>query len=238
MLQSTSRNSQATDCHQSSRTTNNISSSIVDTSQPEYEVKATHFNKSQHQPLAQEAGTKKCLKRKEPDYYSDEGWVPRFIDPGDENIKEGENDCEDIVRYAGPVVYPKPFMPANEFYWLLGVDSRDLNGEAFAQNVIIQGEIKAKTQMAYAAVTSLKGTLHLHFLQSQPRLPLKCKQEILNSLHENLCFLQEILEKSEIAYNNSATKDLEAEMRDVAFKAEERIEMELSNLAYTFSQAV
>ncbi|XP_031091138.1 putative late blight resistance protein homolog R1A-10 [Ipomoea triloba] len=84
--------------------------------------------------------------------------------------------------------------------------------------------------MAYAAVTSLKGTLHLHFLQSQPRLPLKCKQEILNSLHENLCFLQEILEKSEIAYNNSAIKDLEAEMRDVAFKAEERIEMELSNI--------
>nr|GMD93397.1 putative late blight resistance protein homolog R1B-16 isoform X1 [Ipomoea batatas] len=148
MLQSTSRNSQATDCHQSSRTTNNISSSIVDTSQPEYGVKATHFNKSQHQPLAQEAGTKKCLKRKEPDYYSDEGWVRRFIDPGDENIKEGENDCEDIVRYAGPVVYPKPFMPANEFYWLLGVDSRDLNGEAFAQNVIIQGETKAKVKYA------------------------------------------------------------------------------------------
>nr|GLL39872.1 putative late blight resistance protein homolog R1A-4 [Ipomoea trifida] len=117
-------------------------------SQPEYGVKATHFNKSQHQPLAQEAGTKKCLKRKEPDYYSDECWVRRFIDPGDENIKEGENDCEDIVRYAGPVVYPKPFMPANEFYWLLGVDSRDLNGEAFAQNVIIQGETKAKVKSA------------------------------------------------------------------------------------------
>nr|GLL46970.1 hypothetical protein Itr_chr14CG16980 [Ipomoea trifida] len=114
--------------------------------QPECGVKATHFNKSQHQPLAQEAGTKKCLKRKEPDYYSDEGWVQRFIDPGDENIKEGENDCEDIVRYASPIVYPKPFMPANEFYWLLGVDSRDLNGEAFAENVIIQGETKAKIE--------------------------------------------------------------------------------------------
>nr|GMD93904.1 probable inactive poly [ADP-ribose] polymerase SRO3 [Ipomoea batatas] len=87
-------------------------------SQPECGVKATHFNKSQHQPLAQEAGTKKCLKRKEPDYYSDEG----------------------------PVVYPKPFMPANEFYWLLGVDSRDLNGEAFAENVIIQRETKAKVK--------------------------------------------------------------------------------------------
>ncbi|XP_019164482.1 PREDICTED: putative disease resistance RPP13-like protein 3 [Ipomoea nil] len=84
--------------------------------------------------------------------------------------------------------------------------------------------------MAYAAVTSLKGTLHLHFLQPQPRLPLQHKQEILNSLHENLGFLQEVLEKSEIPYNNSAMKDLEAEMRDVVFKAEERIEMELSNI--------
>nr|GMD36217.1 putative late blight resistance protein homolog R1A-10 isoform X1 [Ipomoea batatas] len=85
--------------------------------------------------------------------------------------------------------------------------------------------------MAYAAVTSLKGTLHLHFLQSQPRLPLQHKQvEILNSLHQNLGFLQEILEKSEIPYNNSAMKDLEAEMRDVALEAEERIEMELSSI--------
>ncbi|XP_019164465.1 PREDICTED: putative disease resistance RPP13-like protein 3 [Ipomoea nil] len=84
--------------------------------------------------------------------------------------------------------------------------------------------------MAYAAVTSLKGTLHLHFLQPQPRLPLQHNQEILNSLHENLGFFQEVLEKSEIAYNNSAMKDLEAEMRDVTFKAEERIEMELTTI--------
>ncbi|XP_031092229.1 putative late blight resistance protein homolog R1A-4 isoform X2 [Ipomoea triloba] len=84
--------------------------------------------------------------------------------------------------------------------------------------------------MAYAAVTSLKGTLHLHFLQSQPRFPLQHNQQILISLHQNLGFLQEVLEKSEIAYNNSAMKDLEAEMRDVAFEAEERIEMELSSI--------
>ncbi|XP_031091541.1 putative late blight resistance protein homolog R1B-16 [Ipomoea triloba] len=84
--------------------------------------------------------------------------------------------------------------------------------------------------MAYAAVTSLKGTLYLHFLQSQPRLSLQVKQEIVNSLHENLGFLLEILEKSEIAYNNSAMKDLEAEMRDVAFEAEARIEMELRSI--------
>nr|GLL39875.1 putative late blight resistance protein homolog R1B-13 [Ipomoea trifida] len=113
---------------------------------------------------------------------------------------------------------------------LLGVIEPTKNFTAMKFCSMASWTIKSITQMAYAAVTSLKGTLHLHFLQSQPRLPLKCKQEILNSLHENLCFLQEILEKSEIAYNNSATKDLEAEMRDVAFKAEERIEMELSNL--------
>ncbi|XP_031091537.1 putative late blight resistance protein homolog R1A-10 [Ipomoea triloba] len=87
-----------------------------------------------------------------------------------------------------------------------------------------------QTQMAYAAVTSLKGTLYLHFLQSQPCFPLKDNQEIVNSLYENLGFLQKIPEKSEIAYNNSALKDLEAEMRDVAFEAEEMIEMELSNI--------
>nr|GME03673.1 putative late blight resistance protein homolog R1A-4 [Ipomoea batatas] len=85
--------------------------------------------------------------------------------------------------------------------------------------------------MAYAAVTSLKGTLHLHFLQSQPRFPLQHKQEIVNSLHENLGFLQEILEKTEIsAYDNSVMKDLQAQIRDVAFKAEEKIEMELTTI--------
>ncbi|XP_019179200.1 PREDICTED: putative late blight resistance protein homolog R1A-4 [Ipomoea nil] len=85
--------------------------------------------------------------------------------------------------------------------------------------------------MAYAAVTSLMETLSLHFLQSQPRLPLQYKQQIV-SLHENLGFLKEVLEKSEIAYgyDNSAMKDLEAQMRDVAFKAEERIEMELTTI--------
>nr|GLL36180.1 putative late blight resistance protein homolog R1B-17 isoform X4 [Ipomoea trifida] len=85
------------------------------------------------------------------------------------------------------------------------------------------------TKMAYAAVTSLMGTLHLQFLQSQPPFPLEHKQEII-SLHENLGFLQEILEKSEIPNDNSAMKGLEAEIRDVLFKAEERIEMELTTI--------
>nr|GMD31415.1 putative late blight resistance protein homolog R1A-4 [Ipomoea batatas] len=84
--------------------------------------------------------------------------------------------------------------------------------------------------MAYAAITSLMGTLSQHFLQPQPRLPLQYKQQIL-SLHQNLGFLQQILEEPEIStYDNSAMKDLEAQMRDVAFKAEERIEMELTTI--------
>nr|GMD33030.1 putative late blight resistance protein homolog R1A-10 isoform X1 [Ipomoea batatas] len=83
--------------------------------------------------------------------------------------------------------------------------------------------------MAYAAVTSLMGTLHLQFLQSHPPFPLEHKQEII-SLHENLGFLQEILEKSEIPNDNSAMKGLEAQIRDVLFKAEERIEMELTTI--------
>nr|GMD93395.1 putative late blight resistance protein homolog R1A-4 [Ipomoea batatas] len=85
-------------------------------------------------------------------------------------------------------------------------------------------------QMAYAAVTSLKGTLHLHFLQSQPRLPLIYKPKMV-SLHRNLSFLQESLEKSEMDYDDAgAMKDLEAEIRDAAFEAEERIEMELTSI--------
>ncbi|XP_031091188.1 putative late blight resistance protein homolog R1B-16 [Ipomoea triloba] len=84
--------------------------------------------------------------------------------------------------------------------------------------------------MAYAAVTSLKGTLHLHFLQSQPRLPLMYKPKMV-SLHRNLSFLQESREKSEMDYDDAGVmKDVEAEIRDAAFEAEERIEMELTNI--------
>nr|GMD34565.1 putative late blight resistance protein homolog R1B-16 isoform X1 [Ipomoea batatas] len=88
--------------------------------------------------------------------------------------------------------------------------------------------------MAYAAVTSLKETLHLHFLQSQSQssLPLLIYKPKMLSLHTNLSFLQEILEKSEIAAYDDAgeMKDLDAEIRDAAFKAEARIEMELTNI--------
>ncbi|XP_019154314.1 PREDICTED: putative late blight resistance protein homolog R1A-10 [Ipomoea nil] len=56
------------------------------------------------------------------------------------------------------------------------------------------------------------------------------KQKIV-SLHGNLGLMQEVVEKSEI--DAGAMKDVEAQIRDVLFKAEERIEMELSviNLA-------
>ncbi|XP_031091155.1 putative late blight resistance protein homolog R1B-16 [Ipomoea triloba] len=52
------------------------------------------------------------------------------------------------------------------------------------------------------------------------------------SFHETLGFLRETLEKSQICYDNNAgaMKDLEAEMRDVLFGAEEWIEMELTSI--------
>nr|GMD42268.1 transposon Ty3-I Gag-Pol polyprotein [Ipomoea batatas]GMD47024.1 transposon Ty3-I Gag-Pol polyprotein [Ipomoea batatas] len=46
-----------------------------------------------------------------------------------------QNTCAVTIRMNptendfGPVVYPKQPMPANKFYWLLGVDSRDLKGK-------------------------------------------------------------------------------------------------------------
>nr|GLL36209.1 putative late blight resistance protein homolog R1B-14 isoform X3 [Ipomoea trifida] len=53
------------------------------------------------------------------------------------------------------------------------------------------------------------------------------KQKIV-SLHQNLGFLQQSLEKSEIPFDDAVMKDLEAQIRDASFKAEQRIEMELS----------
>ncbi|XP_019154270.1 PREDICTED: putative late blight resistance protein homolog R1A-4 [Ipomoea nil] len=85
--------------------------------------------------------------------------------------------------------------------------------------------------MAYAAVTSLMETLSLHFLQSQPGLPLEDLEAQIRDGNENLGLLQQILERAEIGNDDAgAMKDLEAEMRDVWFKAEERIEMELTTI--------
>ncbi|XP_031091146.1 putative late blight resistance protein homolog R1B-17 [Ipomoea triloba] len=57
---------------------------------------------------------------------------------------------------------------------------------------------------------------------------VEVKQKIV-SLHQNLGLLQQSLEKSEIACRDARVmKDLEAQIRDASFKAEERIEMELS----------
>ncbi|XP_019154381.1 PREDICTED: putative late blight resistance protein homolog R1B-17 isoform X2 [Ipomoea nil] len=65
-------------------------------------------------------------------------------------------------------------------------------------------------------------------LSSRLRELGEVKQKMV-SLHENLGLLQDILQKTEIA-SGRAMKDLEAEMRDVLFKAEERIEMELTTI--------
>nr|GMD36308.1 putative late blight resistance protein homolog R1A-10 isoform X1 [Ipomoea batatas] len=64
-------------------------------------------------------------------------------------------------------------------------------------------------------------------------MPLLIYKPKMLSLHTNLSFLQEILEKSEIAvaYDDAGEmKDLDAEIRDAAFKAEARIEMELRSI--------
>nr|GMD36329.1 putative late blight resistance protein homolog R1A-10 isoform X1 [Ipomoea batatas] len=67
-------------------------------------------------------------------------------------------------------------------------------------------------------------------LTSQLREVGEVKQKIV-SLHQNLGLLQQSIEKSEITYDDARVrvmKDLEAQIRDASFKAEERIEMELS----------
>nr|GMD36325.1 putative late blight resistance protein homolog R1B-16 isoform X1 [Ipomoea batatas] len=64
-------------------------------------------------------------------------------------------------------------------------------------------------------------------LTSRLREVAEVKQKMV-SLHQNLGLLQDIiLQKSEI-FANDEIKDLEAQIRDVFFQAEERIEMELS----------
>nr|GME16878.1 putative late blight resistance protein homolog R1B-16 isoform X1 [Ipomoea batatas] len=67
-------------------------------------------------------------------------------------------------------------------------------------------------------------------LTSRLREMAELKQKIV-CLHQNLGLLQQSLEKSEIAYDDERVrvmKDLEAQIRDASFKAEERIEMELT----------
>ncbi|XP_019188334.1 PREDICTED: uncharacterized protein LOC109182640 [Ipomoea nil] len=64
-------------------------------------------------------------------------------------------------------------------------------------------------------------------LTSRLREVAEAKQKMV-SLHQNLGLLQDIiLQKSEI-FANDEIKDVEAEIRDVSFEVEERIEMELS----------
>nr|GLL36165.1 putative late blight resistance protein homolog R1A-4 [Ipomoea trifida] len=63
----------------------------------------------------------------------------------------------------------------------------------------------------------------------------KCRYSVFVSAlciqDEQRSFLQESLEKSEMAYDDAgAMKDVEAEIRDAAFEAEERIEMELTSI--------
>nr|GMD33052.1 putative late blight resistance protein homolog R1A-10 isoform X1 [Ipomoea batatas] len=82
------------------------------------------------------------------------------------------------------------------------------------------------SEMQLVERLSLNAWHSMPMSSSQLRVEVVEVNQKMISLHENLCFLQDILiENSEII-----AKDLEAKIRDASFKAEERIEMELSSI--------
>ncbi|XP_019198217.1 PREDICTED: putative late blight resistance protein homolog R1B-17 [Ipomoea nil] len=103
--------------------------------------------------------------------------------------------------------------------------------------------------MAIVALTSLMSTLELEFLQSTPRprsrvsedesglmcCLLKRKPSVslygqVEMLHEKLCSLQAFLEKFKRGGGGGAEiNDLEIKIRDFALKAEDHIEIQISN---------
>ncbi|XP_019189540.1 PREDICTED: probable disease resistance RPP8-like protein 2 [Ipomoea nil] len=83
--------------------------------------------------------------------------------------------------------------------------------------------------MAYVALTSLKTTIELHFLQPIPRVSFRDDQTppIIKSLYENLSSLQPFLEKKSRA-GGAAIKYFGILIRDFALKVEDDIEIQLS----------
>ncbi|XP_019154392.1 PREDICTED: uncharacterized protein LOC109150864 isoform X2 [Ipomoea nil] len=69
--------------------------------------------------------------------------------------------------------------------------------------------------MAYAAVTSLMETLYLHFLQSQPRLPIEDLEAQIRDGNENLGLLQQIV----VAEMREMELDEEASSKRLRIKA-------------------
>ncbi|XP_019189536.1 PREDICTED: putative disease resistance RPP13-like protein 3 [Ipomoea nil] len=84
--------------------------------------------------------------------------------------------------------------------------------------------------MAYVALTSLKTTIELHFLQPIPRVPLHLHddQALIKSFYENLSSLQDFLEEKS-SVGGAAIKYFGTLVRDFALKVEDDIEIQLSN---------
>ncbi|XP_031098322.1 probable disease resistance RPP8-like protein 4 [Ipomoea triloba] len=81
--------------------------------------------------------------------------------------------------------------------------------------------------MACVALASLIATIKLEFLQPFPRVPLLLHQEpIIHSFLGMISSLQAFLKESRGA---AAIKELEIQIRDFALKAEDNIEIQLSN---------
>ncbi|XP_019189543.1 PREDICTED: uncharacterized protein LOC109183970 [Ipomoea nil] len=80
--------------------------------------------------------------------------------------------------------------------------------------------------MDCVALASLIATIKLEFLQPFPRIPLHHQEPIIHSFLQMISSLQAFLKESRAA---AAIKDLEIEIRDFALKAEDNIEIQLSN---------
>ncbi|XP_031097789.1 putative late blight resistance protein homolog R1B-17 isoform X2 [Ipomoea triloba] len=85
--------------------------------------------------------------------------------------------------------------------------------------------------MAYVALTSLKTTIELHFLQPIPRVSFPDDDQTppIYSFYENLSSLQAFLENKSSVGGGAAIKHFETILRDFALKVEDEIEMQVSN---------
>ncbi|XP_019172722.1 PREDICTED: uncharacterized protein LOC109168129 [Ipomoea nil] len=87
--------------------------------------------------------------------------------------------------------------------------------------------------MACVALTSLIKTIEIQFVGQTPRVTLSLNDRAgIKSFLENLSFLQAHLPKESSGDGDAVLKlrDLEMEIRDFALKAEDDIELQLSNI--------
>ncbi|XP_031097790.1 putative late blight resistance protein homolog R1A-10 [Ipomoea triloba] len=84
--------------------------------------------------------------------------------------------------------------------------------------------------MAYVALTCLKTTIELHFLQPIPRVCFRDDDQTppIKSFYENLSSLQAFLENKSSA-GGAAIKYFETILRDFALKVEDEMEIQVSN---------